>query len=143
MRPAHGCATRSRMPAPLASTSGKISRSPTRLTGGSPAQRAARQAQAQTYAGDIRRRAAQLVGLDQQVAGEITAAVAGIRHTFPQNPSFGTPPKDNRVHAVDNHTFKQRPPPPLYPVNEVIAEATDLDGNHVVLRRGYYDEDPQ
>lgn len=26
-----------------------------------------------------------------------------------------------------------------YPVNEVIAEATDLDGNHVLLRRGYYD----
>jgi hypothetical protein len=32
-----------------------------RLTGGSPTQRAARQAQAQTYAGDIRRRATQLI----------------------------------------------------------------------------------
>lgn len=31
------------------------------------------------------------------------------------------------------------PPDPSYPVNDVIAEATDLDGNHVVLRRGYYD----
>ncbi|MHA0288789.1 hypothetical protein ACXYX3_20360 [Mycobacterium sp. C3-094] len=30
------------------------------------------------------------------------------------------------------------PPDPAYPVNDVIAEATDLDGNHVVLRRGYY-----
>jgi hypothetical protein len=114
-----------------------------RLTGGSPVQRAARQAQAQVFAGDIRQRAAQLVGLDQQVAGKITAAVAGIRHTFPQNTSFGSSPKDNRVDAVDNHTFKQRPPPPPYPVNEMIAEATDLDGNHVVLRRGYYDEDTQ
>ena len=113
------------------------------LTGESPAQRGARQSQAQVFASDIRQRAAQLVGLDQQVAGKITAAVAGIRHTFPQNPSLGTPPKDNRVHAVDNHTFKQRPPPPPYPVNEVIAEATHLDGNHVVLRRGYYDEDTQ
>lgn len=24
-----------------------------------------------------------------------------------------------------------------YPINDVIAEATDLDGNHVILRRGY------
>ena len=89
-----------------------------RLTGESPAQRGARQAQAQVFASDIRQRAAQLVGLDQQVARKITAAVAGIRHTFPQNPSFGTSPKDNRVHAVDNHTFKQDPsPPPGLPGN--------------------------
>jgi hypothetical protein len=101
-----------------------------RSSGGSLAQRAARRAQAQTLAGDIRQRAAQLVGLDQQVAGKITAAVAGIRDTFPRN----------RVHAVDNHTFKQDPPrEPPYPVNQVIAEATDLDGNRVLLRRGYYD----
>jgi hypothetical protein len=111
-----------------------------RFSGGSPVQLAARQAQAQTLAGDIRQRAAQLVGLDHQVAGKITAAVAGIRDTFPQNPTFGAPPRDNRLHAVDNHTFKQDPPrEPPYPVNQVIAEATDLDGNHVVLRRGYYD----
>jgi hypothetical protein len=44
------------------------------------------------------------------------------------------------VQAIDHHTFKQGPPPPPpYPTNEVIAEATDLDGNHVILRRGYYD----
>jgi hypothetical protein len=30
------------------------------------------------------------------------------------------------------------PPDPTYPVNDVIAEATDLDDNHVVLRRGNY-----
>jgi hypothetical protein len=101
-----------------------------RSSGGSLAQRAARRAQAQTLAGDIRQRAAQLVGLDQQVAGKITAAVAGIRDTFPRN----------RVHAVDNHTFKQDlPREPPYPVNQVIAEATDLDGNRVLLRRRYYD----
>jgi hypothetical protein len=101
-----------------------------RSSGGSLAQRAARRAQAQTLAGDIRQRAAQLVGLDQQVAGKITAAVAGIRDTFPRN----------RVHAVDNHTFKQDlPREPPYPVNQVIAEATDLDENRVLLRRGYYD----
>ena len=106
-----------------------------RSSGGS----SARQVQAQAFAADIRRRAAPLVALDQQVAGKITAAVAGIRTTFPPDPSFGEPPNDNPVHAVDNHSFKQRPPPSPYPVNEVIAEATDLDGNHVVLRRGYYD----
>jgi hypothetical protein len=109
-------------------------------SGGSPAQRAARQAQAQAFAGDIRQRAAQLVALDQQVAGRINAAVAGIRDSFPQDPTSDTPRKPE-IHAVDNHTFKQSPPPPPpYPVNEVIAEATDLDGNHVLLRRGYYDE---
>jgi hypothetical protein len=107
---------------------------------GSPARRAARQAQAQTFAGDIRQRAAQLVGLDQQVAGKVTAAVAGIRDTFLPNPGNGTPRKP-KIQAVDNHTFKQDPPPlpPPYPINEVIAEATDLDGNHVLVRRGYYD----
>jgi hypothetical protein len=41
------------------------------------------------------------------------------------------------VQLVD---FKQAPPPsPSYPMYDVVAEATDLDGNHVVLRRGYYD----
>jgi hypothetical protein len=38
-----------------------------RSSGGSAAQRAARQAEAQTLAGDIRQRASQLVSLDQQV----------------------------------------------------------------------------
>jgi hypothetical protein len=35
----------------------------------------------------------------------------------------------------------EKPPPqnPPYPINDVIAVATDLDGNRVVLRRGYYD----
>lgn len=111
------------------------------FSGRPPVQRAARQAQAHTFAGDIRQRAAQLVGLDQQVAAKVTAAVAGIRDTFPQNPGPSAQRDHNRVHAVDNHTFKQDPPPqsPPYPINEVIAEATDQDGNHVVLRRGYYD----
>jgi hypothetical protein len=83
-----------------------------RSTGGSAAQRAARRAQAETIAGDIRQRAAGLVGLDQQVAGKITAAVTGMRETFPQDPSFGRKSKDNRVRAVDSHTYKQDPPPP-------------------------------
>jgi hypothetical protein len=73
-----------------------------RSAGGSAAQRAARQAEAQALAADIRQRAAQLVAVDQQVAGNVTAAVAGIRDVFPQSPS---------VQAVDNHTFKQDPAP--------------------------------
>jgi hypothetical protein len=108
-------------------------------TGGSPALRVARQAQAQTFAADIRERAAQLIGLDQDVAAKVTAATAGIGDTFPQNPADDPSPNKPKIQAVDNHTFKQDPPPPgPYPINEVVAEATDLDGNHVVLRRGYY-----
>jgi hypothetical protein len=95
-----------------------------RMAGGSAAQRAARQAAAQAFAGDIRQRAAQLVGLDAQVAGKVTAAVAGIRDTFPQNPTPG-PPQDNRVRAVDNHMFKQNPlsPMPVDPKDMTPAQA--------------------
>jgi hypothetical protein len=107
-----------------------------RFSGGSPAQRVARQAQAQTLAGDIRQRAVQLVGLDQQVACKVTAAVAGIRDTFPHDPSSGTPPKDNHVYAVDQHTFKQDPSlPPGNPfpgwTDEQMAQvATEIAHGH-------------
>ncbi|OMC26816.1 hypothetical protein A5739_19325 [Mycobacterium colombiense] len=115
-----------------------------RSTGGSTAQRAARQTQAQAYAGDIRQRAAQVFALDQQVAGKVTAAMAGIRDTFPPAPGSDEPQRKPKFRAVDNQGFKDEPPPaPPYPTNEVVAEATDLDGNHVVLRRGYYDERTQ
>jgi hypothetical protein len=93
-----------------------------RSSGGSPAQRATRQAQAQAFAGDIRQRAAQLVGLDQQVAAKVTAATAGIRDTFPQDP--GTP-RNPKIEAVDNHTFKQDPPPPPGPPGNPFAGWTD------------------
>ncbi len=82
-----------------------------RSTDGSAAQRATRQAQAQTFAGDIRQRAAQLVGVDQQVAAKITSATADIRDAFPQTHTSDTPRKHNRVQAVDNHTWKQDPTP--------------------------------
>jgi hypothetical protein len=88
-----------------------------RSTGGSGAQRAARQAQAQTFAADIGRRAAQLVAVDQQVAGKITAAVAGISQTFPPSTAPHGPPTNGRVQAVDHHTFKQDPPPAPPPGN--------------------------
>lgn len=82
-----------------------------RSAGGSAAQRAARQAQAEALAADIRQRAAQLVAMDQQVAGKITAAVAGIRDTFPQSSAPRTPSRKPEIHGVDNHTFKQDPAP--------------------------------
>lgn len=73
-----------------------------RSSGGSAAQRAARQAEAEDLAANIRQRAGQLVAVDQQIAGKVTAAVAGIRDTFPPSPKFA---------PVDNHTFKQDPAP--------------------------------
>lgn len=110
-----------------------------RSTGGSAAWRAARQAQAQIFAADLRKCAIQLVAADQQVAGKVTAAMAGIRDIFPQTPPPEPTSKKPKIQGVDNHTFKRDPPPPPYPINDVVTDATDLDGNHVVLRRGYYD----
>ncbi len=46
----------------------------------------------------------------------------------------------DHVQALD---VPEAPPPSSYPVNDVVAEATDLAGNHVVLRRGYYDATKQ
>lgn len=95
-----------------------------RTAGGSPTQRAARAAQAQALAGDIRQRAAQLVSLDAQVAGRITAAMSGIGDTFPQVRAPAPPLQDGGVRAVDNHTFKQDPPPmPVDPKGMTAAEA--------------------
>lgn len=113
-----------------------------RSRGGSAAQRATRLAQARTFSADIHQRAGQLVTLDQQVAGKVTASVAGIRDAFPQEPGPSAPRKP-QIQAVDRHWKQEPPPEPSYPMNEVIAEATDLDGNRVVLRRGYYDEKTQ
>jgi hypothetical protein len=91
-----------------------------RMTGGSAAQRAARQAAAQTFAVDIGGRAAQLVSLDAQVAGRITAAVAGVGATFPSTPSA-----NGQVRAVDNHTFKRGPDQPPSP-SPKDPSATDM-----------------
>src|SRR5277367_468197 len=90
-----------------------------RTSGGSAAQRVARQAAAQTFAGNIGERAAQLVSLDAQVAGRITAAVAGVGATFPSTPSA-----NGQVRAVDNRTFKRGPnqPPPPSPKGPSAAD---------------------
>jgi hypothetical protein len=81
-----------------------------RTSGGSAAERAARQASAQAFAADIGGRAAQLVSADAQVASRVTAAVAGVGNTFRP-----TPPTNGQVRAVDNRTFKQAPTPPPPP----------------------------
>jgi hypothetical protein len=92
-----------------------------RSTGGSAAVLAARQAQAQALAADIGQRAAQLVGVDQQVAGKITAAMAGISQTFPSTPPSQAPPSQGRIQAVDSHTFRQEPAPPAPPPGNPFA----------------------
>nr|WP_255497116.1 MULTISPECIES: hypothetical protein [unclassified Mycolicibacterium] len=84
---------------------------------------------AQRHAATISARAAALRSADVEVASKITAATTELKnHQFTEKPQ-------NIIQAVD---FKEAPPPG-YPINDVIAESTDLDGNHVVLRRGYYD----
>jgi hypothetical protein len=94
-----------------------------RMTGGTAAQRAARQAAAQAFAGNIGERAAQLVSLDTQVAGKVTAAMAGVADTFPQ-----TPPTNGNVRPVD-YTWKRGggnseadPPPPGPPARGLPPE---------------------
>jgi hypothetical protein len=63
-----------------------------RRSGGSFAARAARQAQAQALAGELRHRALQLVACDQQVAGRVTTAMAGINNVrFAEDGGPGDP----------------------------------------------------
>lgn len=97
-----------------------------RSSGGSAAQRATRQAQAQAFAGDIRQRAVQLIGLDQQVAAKVTAAVAGIRHAVPPMPVPAAPAQGNRIQAVDNRTWKQDPTPAPPPEPATGPSADDI-----------------
>ncbi|MDI3313676.1 MAG: hypothetical protein QJR12_05150 [Mycobacterium sp.] len=77
-----------------------------------------------------------MVAHDQHITGELKTVSAGWG-TLTFEESGGAQPLDNR-------TVKDAPPPstPPYPVNDVIAEATDLDGNHVILRRVTTMHDP-
>lgn len=97
---------------------------------------AARQTVATEHAENIRWNAEQLANTDQLVGRRLRAKAAeleGIRFD-------GEDDGDGSVHLVDNE-IRENPPlnSPPYPMYDVIADATDLDGNHVVLRRGYYD----
>ncbi|WP_310784294.1 hypothetical protein [Mycobacterium sp. Z3061] len=72
-------------------------------------QQAYRRTQALAFASEIRRRATQLIGIEQQVADSIAAATAGIATTdFPKTGHGDTP----RIQAVDQRGFKRDPPPP-------------------------------
>jgi len=93
---------------------------------------ATRQQEAQSFATEISTRVQALTAIDKQVATQITGALAPVRQV-----RFDEAPKDKIIQPLD---FKEAPPPSTpYPINDVIAEATDLDGNHIVMRRGYYD----
>lgn len=83
----------------------------------------------QQFAATIAARAAALSTAEKDIATKITTATTELNGR-----GFSEPPES--VHAMDVPLAP--PPDPSYPVNDVIAEATDLDGNHVVLRRGYY-----
>jgi hypothetical protein len=87
---------------------------------------------AQQHAAAIATRAAALIAADREIAARIRNTT-----TVLDNPGFTDSPADRSVQALDSPL--QPPPGPSYPVNDVIAEATDLDGNHVILRRGYFD----
>jgi hypothetical protein len=83
-------------------------------TGGPPAVQAARRAQAQTLAADIRSRAAALAALDQQVACQITTAAAGVNGIEFDDAPMLPDRQDGRKRlespeALDYHTWKQSP----------------------------------
>jgi hypothetical protein len=95
--------------------------------GGPPAVLAARLAQAQLLAAQIRARAEALVAVDTEVGGKITTAISGVNAA-----QFGTtpvtPPQEKpHIQAVDNRTIKDAPaqpvppdpqPGPLPPIND-------------------------
>ena len=83
------------------------------------------------HAATIASRATALSAADENIASKITTVAARLNDL-----GFTDLPADKTVQALDVPLAP--PPDPSYPVNDVIAEATDLDGNHVVLRRGYY-----
>lgn len=116
-----GSSTPLRTPATGASRSLKISPSP--IPESAPRrQRAYRQTEATALASEIRQRATQLVDIEKQVAGRITAAAAGIATTdFPTTDHQFAP----RIQSVDQHTFKQDPPPPPGPPGDPFAGWTD------------------
>ncbi|BCO37436.1 hypothetical protein BMW24_013830 [Mycobacterium heckeshornense] len=100
------------------------------------AELAARQAQAQQFAADLRSRAAELVGVDHEVAGNLANAAVGIGNTtFNEQPIHSGPDDkiindgdaDRRygVRLVDN-TFKQDGPTPSPTPTPAPPPAPDL-----------------
>lgn len=82
------------------------------------------------HAATIATRAAALDAADKDIAARISSATAQF-----SGRGFSESPTD--VQGLD---LPLAPPPdPSYPINDIVAKATDLDGNQVLLRRGYYD----
>jgi hypothetical protein len=90
-----------------------------RLNCRSAATRAARQAQAQALAAQIRHRAALLIASNQEIAAKITAAAGTIgEFSFDEPSSIATTQstqKNNGIQLVDSKTWKEDPPPPPQP----------------------------
>ena len=79
---------------------------------GPPALQAARQAQAQLFAAEIRARAEALAAVDTEVAGKVTSAIAGVNAAQFGSTPITTPPKNKpQIQAVDR-TWKQDPATP-------------------------------
>jgi hypothetical protein len=98
-----------------------------RMGGGSAAQLAARQAAAQAFAGDIGARATQLVALDAQVAGRITAAVAGVANTFPQVPAQPAPTRAAPAESVPVEGFDSGGPAGIPPWPHLVHPPGTID----------------
>ncbi len=81
------------------------------------------------HAATIAARVVALSTADKDIAAKITSATTELN-------GRGFAESSENVQALDVPLAP--PPDPSYPVNDVIADATDLDGNHVVLSRGYY-----
>jgi hypothetical protein len=80
---------------------------------GPPALQAARQAQGQLLAAEIRTRAEALVAVDTEVAGKVSSAIAGVNTAqFGSTPVTTPQEKKPQIQAVDNRTWKQDPPTP-------------------------------
>lgn len=75
------------------------------------AERAIRQSQAQVFAADIRQRAAQLVGLDQEVGGNITAAAGDVGNTTFTEKPITYDGKEAKIRLVGNGDASPTPPP--------------------------------
>jgi hypothetical protein len=78
------------------------------------AEQAARQAQAQAFAGDIRSRAAELVGRDNEVAANIASCAGDIGDTTFTEKPIDYDGEQGKIQLV-GHGFKQDPPPPPAP----------------------------
>ena len=114
---ATGFSTRSRTLTTPVSPSGRTCRSPILEPSRTTAELAARQAQAQVFAADIRSRAGALIGTDNEVAGNLTGAAAGVGNApLTEKPTYK--PECNGTIQLAGFGAKQDPqlpPPPPAP----------------------------